>query len=122
MRTTAAFTISKNHKFNEMEVSPLIVGKEAVEKFYKDYSSLPESERGFNVLDIFMYDDLDKANEDYEYALYREGCSKVPTNDEEYDEVPEEAWEDLKKMNSPNGWYTDNNGNVYQDYEQSIGE
>ena len=37
---------------------------------------------------------------------------------EEYDEVPE----DWSSERTDNGWYRDVNGNVYEDYEESIGE
>jgi hypothetical protein len=59
-KNIAAFTIQNNHADN-MVVSHLVIGYSRVDAFYKEYSSLPESERAFLVNDIFMYEDIDTA-------------------------------------------------------------
>lgn len=69
-KNIAAFTIQNNHADN-MVVSHLVIGYSRVDAFYKEYSSLPESERAFLVNDIFMYDDLEKAIEDHIDAIIR---------------------------------------------------
>jgi hypothetical protein len=74
MKNSAAFTIEKNHAFG-MKVSRLVIGEDRVDAFYKEYSSLSESERAFLVNDIFMYDDLDKALEDHTDAIIREASA-----------------------------------------------
>jgi len=60
MQNIAAFTIQNNHADN-MVVSHLVIGYSRVDAFYKEYSSLPESERAFLINDIFMYEDIDTA-------------------------------------------------------------
>jgi len=59
-KNIAAFTIQNNHA-SDMKVSHFVVGYSRVEEFYREYSSLPESERAFLVNDIFMYEDIDTA-------------------------------------------------------------
>jgi hypothetical protein len=59
-KNIAAFTIQNNHADN-MVVSHFVVGYSRVDAFYKEYSSLPESERAFLINDIFLYEDIDTA-------------------------------------------------------------
>ena len=70
MRNIAAFTIQNNHADN-MVVSHLVIGYNRVDAFYKEYSSLPESERAFLVNDIFMYEDIDMALAHHVDAIVR---------------------------------------------------
>jgi hypothetical protein len=69
-KNVAAFTISNNHADN-MVVSHLVIGYSRVDSFYKEYSSLPESERAFLVNDIFMYEDIDTALAHHVDAIVR---------------------------------------------------
>lgn len=69
-KNVAAFTISNNHADN-MVVSHLVIGYSRVDSFYKEYSSLPESERAFLVNDIFMYEDIDMALAHHVDAIVR---------------------------------------------------
>lgn len=70
MQNIAAFTIQNNHADN-MVVSHLVIGYSRVDAFYKEYSSLPESERAFLVNDIFMYTDAMVALIDHMDAIVR---------------------------------------------------
>jgi hypothetical protein len=79
MKYSAAFTIENNHA-SDMKVSHFVIGYTRVDAFYKEYSSLPESERAFLVNDIFLYDDLDKALEDHMDAISREANSNKPSH------------------------------------------
>jgi hypothetical protein len=69
-KNVAAFTIQNNHA-SDMKVSHLVIGYSRVDAFYKEYSSLPESERAFLVNDIFMYEDIDMALAHHVDAIVR---------------------------------------------------
>lgn len=66
-----------------------------------------------NNLDVNYTQPDDEALEDL-----MEAHEAYMNSEEEYDEVPE----DWNSERTDTIWYRDVNGNVYEDYEQSIGE
>jgi hypothetical protein len=128
MQNIAAFTISNNHADN-MVVSHLVIGYNRVDAFYKEYSSLPESERAFLVNDIFMYEDIDMALAHHVDAIVRCKSDMALTThiegilaDVEVDTSPRV----IGRIELPEGssfeWHRGVDGGLYEDYEQSIGE
>lgn len=93
-KNIAAFTIQNNHADN-MVVSHLVIGYSRVDAFYKEYSSLPESERAFLVNDIFMYEDIDMALAHHVDAIVR--CK----SDMAFTTHIEDILEDVEVDNSP---------------------
>ena len=105
-KNIAAFTIQNNHADN-MVVSHLVIGYSRVEKFYKEYSSLPESERAFLVNDIFMYDDVTEGLIDHMDAIVR--CkSDFPVVEEEEHYVVDNSPRVVGKIELPEGTLIDN--------------
>lgn len=104
-KNIVAFTIRNNHSDNVV-VSNLVIGYSRVEAFYKEYSSLPESERMPWEYDLFMYEDLEKGLEDH------------------LDSLSSECHANMEDDSFKGYWYTDKNGNAYHswDFEESIGE
>lgn len=93
-KNIAAFTIQNNHTSN-MKVSHFVVGYSRVEEFYREYSSLPESERAFLINDIFMYEDIDMALAHHVDAIVR--CK----SDIAFTNHIEDILEDVEVDNSP---------------------
>lgn len=104
-KNIAAFTIQNNHEDN-MDVSHLVIGYKRVEKFYKEYSSLPESERAFLVNDIFMYDDVTEALIDHMDAIIR--CTDFPVVEEETGYIDDTSPRVVGKIELPEGTLIDN--------------